>query len=167
MNKIFLLTGSNIEPQHSFLRRAKIEIGKRVGHILKSSEIYKSAPWGFEAKTSFLNQVLLVHSGFEAEEVLDIILEIEKEMGRERFGTTYTSRNIDIDILYFGDEVYENEILQVPHPRLHLRRFTLIPLVEIAPKYIHPKCGMSNKKLLEECPDHSIVNKFKEGIVEV
>lgn len=161
MKNVFLLVGSNIEPRLTFLERAEKEIGKKVGVVLKTSEIYESAPWGFEDKTSFLNQVLLVNSELTAEEILKTILEIEMEMGRIRRSTSYASRNIDIDILYFGEEIYEQEFLKVPHPRLHLRRFTLIPLAEIAPMFIHPKFSLSNHELLNNCEDHSIVNKFK------
>lgn len=161
LKNIFLLTGSNIEPRLSFLEEAESEIGRKVGSVLKKSEIYESAPWGFEAKTSFLNRVLLINSELVVTEILKAILEIEKEMGRVRRSDSYASRNIDIDILYFGEAILEQEFLQIPHPRLHLRRFTLIPLTEIAPTFIHPKFSLSNQELLDCCEDHSIVNKFK------
>lgn len=163
LKNIFILTGSNIEPRLSFLEKAEIDIGKKVGVIVKKSEVYESEPWGFEDDVPFLNQVLQVNSEFAVGKVLSIILEIEKEMGRVRKESSYTSRNIDIDILYFGDKIIEKELLQVPHPRMHLRRFTLVPLVEIAPKFLHPTFGLSNQVLLEKCEDHSLVHKFKVG----
>lgn len=167
MKNIFLLVGSNIEPRLSFLERAENEVGKKVGVVIKASKIYESEPWGFEDKTSFLNQVLQVNSELTAEEILKKVLEIEMEMGRVRRSDSYASRNIDIDILYFGDYIFEQEFLQIPHPRLHLRRFTLTPLAEIAPLFIHPKLTLSNQELLDMCEDQSIVNKFKLGKIEV
>lgn len=147
------------------LDKAANAISNRIGEVVKYSGVYESAPWGFVDDTSFLNQVLLVESELEAKEILGIILELENELGRVRMeGNAYVSRKIDIDILYFGEQIFQEEVLQVPHPRLHLRRFTLVPLAEIAPSYVHPKLNKSNKELLDGCEDHSIVNKFKTGI---
>jgi 2-amino-4-hydroxy-6-hydroxymethyldihydropteridine diphosphokinase len=147
------LTGSNIEPRLTHLRKAKSEIRNRLGELKMTSSIYESEPWGFETDDAFLNQVVAVDSAEPSEEVLKIILGIESEMGRTRRGNGYSSRIIDIDILYFGDDNVKQENLVLPHPRMHLRRFTLEPLVEIAPGFVHPILKKTNRELLNECND--------------
>lgn len=96
------------------------------------------------------------------ESVLDRIQDIEESMGRQRKSGGYASRTIDIDILYFGNQVIQSERLVIPHPRLHERRFTLIPLVEIAEQLIHPVFGKDQKSLLEACGDAGEVWKYHE-----
>jgi 2-amino-4-hydroxy-6-hydroxymethyldihydropteridine diphosphokinase len=161
VNKAYLLLGSNIEPRTEYIEKAEMNIIRAVGKIIRKSEVYESGPWGFEAETLFLNRVLEVSTNLSPEMVLQNILAIEQEMGRERSPGTYTSRNIDIDILYFNNQVVENKFLSIPHPRLHQRRFTLLPLSEIAPGYIHPVLKMSNNELLDKCEDRSTVLKYK------
>jgi 2-amino-4-hydroxy-6-hydroxymethyldihydropteridine diphosphokinase len=92
--------------------------------------------------------------------MLEVILDIEKELGRERQYEGYSSRTIDIDILYYNENIFNLDHLVIPHPRLHKRRFTLMPLNEIASDYMHPIINRSNKELLENCEDVSEVNKF-------
>jgi 2-amino-4-hydroxy-6-hydroxymethyldihydropteridine diphosphokinase len=158
---IYLLTGSNIEPRLENVNRAEVLIARHIGSIIRKSSIYQSPPWGFDAETFFLNQVICVSTHLTATEVLESILKIEKMMGRERSGKSYTSRNIDIDLLYYGQETLETSSLVIPHPRLHERRFTLQPLVEIAEDFIHPVLGKSNLELLRSCPDRSMLTLFK------
>lgn len=153
MKRIYFLTGSNIEPRLTHLRKAENEICNRLGELKMTSSIYESESWGFEADDAFLNQVVVVDSVESPEEVLKIILNIEIEMGRTRRSNGYSSRIIDIDILYFGDDKVDQENLVIPHPRMHLRRFTLEPLVELAPGFIHPSLNKTNKELLNECDD--------------
>jgi len=167
LKNTYLLLGSNIEPRISFLKKAEQEIQNRIGELIKTSSVYETAPWGFKNVTSFLNKVLLISTELEAEAVLEIIHQIEEEMGRVRSGNSYSSRTIDIDILYFGLDVFTSNTLQIPHPRLHLRKFTLLPLVEVAPDYQHPKFHLKNKELLQKCTDQLEVKLFKNQGVEV
>lgn len=160
LKTVFLLTGSNIEPRDNYLKKAMELIGKRVGGIVKKSSIYESEPWGFDDDIPFLNQVLKVNADLPALTVLERILVIENEMGRSRKGKTYISRKIDIDILYYSDEVINHDKLIVPHPRLNMRRFTLLPLIEIAPELIHPVLQQTNQDLLLQCDDNSKVWKY-------
>ncbi len=159
--EIYLLTGSNIEPRLLFLNEASKLINLEVGRIMGESSVYESAPWGFDAETPFLNQVLCVKTILSADEVLQRILMIEKELGRKRRGNEYISRKIDIDILYYEDDVIETEDLNIPHPRMHLRKFTMLPLAEIAGGFIHPKFKKSNQDLLKTCQDNSSVSMIK------
>lgn len=164
--KVYILTGSNIEPRVKFLMDAKREIEMKVGGVTRSSQIYESEAWGFESDDCFLNQVLVVETKETPEKVLSSLLEIEKKLGRSRIGNAYQSRTIDIDILYYDNVVSESADLIIPHPRLHQRNFTLLPLVEIASDFIHPKLKLSNLELVKKNTDKTKVWKY-EGLDEV
>lgn len=151
--EVYLLTGSNIEPRNSYLMIASEKICDRIGELVGQSQIYESDPWGFDAEMAFLNQVLLIQTELSAENVLIEIMEIEKSMGRKRIDENYSSRTIDIDILYFDREVIHQDNLIIPHPRLHKRRFTLLPLVDIDKNFKHPVFQLTNNELLEMCED--------------
>ena len=153
IKKIFLLTGSNLGDSVSNLEMAAKAISEEVGGIIRKSAIYKSESWGYESNRKFFNQCLEVESEFSAHEILDRILKIEKKMGRVRKGNNYSDRIIDIDILFFGGDIIEDAMLSIPHPRLHLRRFALFPMNEIAPNFIHPLIKKSIRILLDECGD--------------
>jgi len=159
--EVYLLTGSNIKPRISFLHDARLEIGNRIGDIVDQSSVYESIPWGFESNTDFLNQVLMVRSTLSACEILSEILRIEKKLGRIRVDHSYSSRTIDIDILYFGSEIIKSNDLIIPHPRLHERKFTLLPLAEVAGNFRHPVLHLTNKELLEQSRDIEEVWIFK------
>lgn len=157
---VFVLLGGNIEPREEYISKAKHELS-RLGVIVNSSSIYETEAWGFEAENSFLNLVLLMETTLDAELFLKGALEIELELGRERSNSrNYSSRTIDIDMLYFDSEIIESENLIIPHPRIHLRRFTLVPLVEIAPDFIHPGLEKTNAELLKLCTDKTEVLEF-------
>ncbi len=138
-NNIFILLGSNLGDRQALLSLARQAIQAQCGKILKLSHLYETAPWGgFESDNWFLNQVIEIESVMDANQLLYSLLEIEKNLGRIRTSMQYSSRNIDIDLLYFGDEMINSAQLKVPHPRLHLRKFTLLPLCEIAANFMHP-----------------------------
>lgn len=152
MNKVYLLLGANIGNPNKQLEDAKIEIEDRIGEITLQSKIYESEAWGVENQPVFLNQVILLETELSANKVLNEILKIEILLGRIR-GQRWGSRIIDIDILYYNEDIIHTEDLQVPHPYIQERNFTLIPLVEIAEDYLHPIFKKSNKELLEESTD--------------
>ena len=152
MNIVYLLLGANIGNPNKQLDDAKIEIEDRIGKITSSSSIYESEAWGVENQPVFLNQVIQVETELSANKVLNDILKIELLLGRIR-GQRWGSRIIDIDILYYNSDIIHSDELQVPHPYIQERNFTLIPLVEIAADYIHPIFKKSNKELLEESTD--------------
>lgn len=139
------------------LQAAQQLINDRVGAVMRCSNRYETKPWGFEAETPFFNQALEVSTDLTAEEVLHTVQQIENELGRNRAaeqiekaatGARYTSRPIDIDILFFGSEVIESEELTVPHPHLAEREFALVPLNEIMRSFRHPLTGQSVGELL-------------------
>lgn len=152
MNKVYLLLGANIGNPNKQLEDAKVEIEDRIGEITLQSKIYESEAWGVENQPVFLNQVILLETELSANKVLNEILKIEILLGRIR-GQRWGSRIIDIDILYYNEDIIHTEDLQVPHPYIQERNFTLIPLVEIAENYLHPIFKKSNKELLEESTD--------------
>lgn len=155
--KAFLLTGSNIEPRAKYLALAANAIEEQVGRIIDRSSIYESKPWGFEADMAFLNQVLVVETKHAPAEILKKIHSIEIHFGRTREGMVYISRTIDIDILYFENEIIDTAELVIPHPRLHERRFTLLPLVDVAGDFIHPVLKETNNELLNKLIDQDPV----------
>lgn len=157
--RVFLLTGSNIEPRAKYLALANKEIELSIGKIVKRSSIYESEPLGFKAETDFLNQVLVVMAKLTPIEILQELHFIEKQLGRLRKGKVYVSRSIDIDILYVENEIIETAELSVPHPRLHERKFTLLPLAEVAGDFIHPVLKKTNEELLQKVNDQSRVWK--------
>lgn len=162
MHKITILLGSNQGNRKDLILRAMQLLETKLGKCQKVSYIYESEAWGFEAETAFLNQVLVFESSLNPQEILQIGLDIEKKLGRIRNTEGYKSRTMDIDLLFYDNNVIEEADLQIPHPRLHLRRFTLEPLVEIIPDFIHPKLKKTMRKLLEVCPDNLIPNKLEE-----
>ena len=160
---VFLLLGSNIEPRYNYIKKAEEKIAKDIGKILQSSNIYESEAIGFKADTSFLNKVIFIETKFTALNILNNIHIIENRLGRVRNSLGYTSRTLDIDILYFNDDIINSGLLTVPHPRLHERRFTLLPLKEIAPDFTNPALKITNKKLFEICSDNSDVKIYNIG----
>jgi len=157
---VFLLLGSNLSDRVLMLAQAKDFIRISIGEITSESLIYESPSWGFESENSFLNQTLIVDTQLKSDEILAKIKLIEKEMGRIKISENYESRTIDIDILFYNDEIIELPELIIPHPQLHKRRFTLVPLVEIAPGFIHPVFKKSINDLLHECDDNSEVSVY-------
>ena len=159
MNRTYLLIGGNVGNRQENLSRATTMIESKVGKILRASSLYETAAWGVTDQPSFLNQVLLVETKLDPEQVLDAILSIETEMGRKRT-EKFGPRTIDVDILFFNDLIMHKNALTIPHPQLHLRRFTLEPLNEIAPKFIHPIFKKSISELLQQSADPLVVKKF-------
>ncbi len=159
MNKVVLLLGSNLGERWINIEKASNEIEQDLGKIIQRSSIYETAPWGNVDQEAFLNGIVLVNSALNAEQMMERILSIETKMGRVRT-KKWEPRMIDIDILFFNDEIISTENLVVPHPSLHLRKFTLVPLAEILPGYVHPVLKKSIANLLEEIKDSLEVKKY-------
>lgn len=159
-NEVYLLTGGNSGDRFKLLEQAKSDISEKIGKIKNESSIYETAPWGFKAEQNFLNQVVEVSTKLTPQKVLEFCLEIENELGRERKSGHYESRTMDIDILFYNDEIINEPGLIIPHPKLHLRRFTLVPLTETEPDFVHPVLKKTLAVLLENCNDNSKVQKL-------
>lgn len=160
MHKVFLGIGGNIGNKHDNFREVIKIIKKELGEIIKSSSIYESPPWGFEASENFWNQVLIIETEYSPEMLLKKIIEIEGKFGRKRETGKYDSREMDIDILYYDDIFMETENLVIPHPKIFLRKFVLVPLNEIAPDFKHPLRRFTSTQLLENCKDESVILKL-------
>ena len=158
MNKAYLLIGGNIGDRLANIKEAIQLLNEAAGTIVQSSAIYETAPWGNTQQAPFLNQALVLSTSHDAATLLRILLSIETKMGRIR-NIPLGPRTMDIDIIYFNNEIIETNQLTIPHPQLHKRNFVLIPLVEIAPNYLHPILNKTNSVLLSECKDESLVHK--------
>ena len=159
METCHVLFGSNMGDKEKIFAEACRYINNRCGSISDVSSSFESEPWGFEADEWFLNRLIVVETELEPEAMLRELLAIEAELGRVRHPEAigYASRTADLDILYFGQRVIVTPSLTVPHPRLHLRRFALLPLCDVAPKLVHPVFRATQEELLLRCPDDSIV----------
>jgi len=123
--------------RQAFLRKATELIGKRIAPVITASSTYETQSWGKTDEPDYLNQVLFLKTNMEPRKILDEILNIEKDLGRIR-EIKWGSRVIDIDILFYGSAIIHEPGLNIPHPELHRRMFTLIPLNEVAPDLVHP-----------------------------
>ena len=159
MESCYVLFGSNMGDKENIFAEACLLINNRCGAITAVSSSYESEPWGFEASEWFLNRLIVVDTDLNPEAMLRELLAIEAELGRVRHPEKegYTSRTADLDILYFCQRVIVTPTLTVPHPRLHLRRFALMPLCEVAPELMHPVFQVTQRELLHRCTDQSIV----------
>jgi len=151
-HKTFLLLGSNLGDRAEILLKARKEISSSVGAIVNESSIYETLAWGIEDQPAFLNQVLLVETMLRPQKLLIAINKIEQDLGRIRH-QKWSERLIDIDILYYEDQVIDEEHLIIPHAEIVNRRFTLVPLVEIAADFVHPGLGKTQEELLRICGD--------------
>jgi len=141
------------------LSNAIEQIENKIGPLLLQSNLYATAAWGNTSQPDFLNQVIEVATQLDATETLKEILSIEKNMGRIRT-VKNAPRIIDIDILFFNNEIINRIDLIVPHPEIQNRRFVLIPLNEIVPQMIHPVLNKTIDQLLSFCPDQLAVKKI-------
>jgi 2-amino-4-hydroxy-6-hydroxymethyldihydropteridine diphosphokinase len=157
MKQVYLGLGTNLGNREENLKQAIEKIREFIGPVVRISSVYETEPWGFISENKFLNMVAETETDLKPSGLLGRLLMIESMLGRLREGKEYKSRTIDIDILLFGMRVTNNEDLKIPHPRMHERRFILVPLCEIAPDLIHPVLNKDIKTLLKECKDCSAV----------
>lgn len=164
MNEAYLCLGGNIGDRENALKQALIKISEETGKIDVKSAIYETQAWGVDNQQAYLNQCVKITTDLSPENLIKTLLSIEKSLGRERnFDHTYEPRTLDIDILFYNNLITEQEHLVIPHPRLQLRKFVLIPLNEIASNYLHPSLNKTIFSILKECEDTSEVKPFKTG----
>jgi len=162
MNTVVLLLGGNLGDTKLYFQQAIEFISERIGSTHVKSGLYESKAWGFDSEDLFLNQVITCKTNLNPISVLEKCLDIEKYLGRKRHKSLgYESRLIDIDILFYNNEEIHSERLDIPHPRLHERNFTLCPLCEIMPEFIHPVLQKRIDILLKECLDKLEVRRVE------
>jgi len=157
--RAYIGLGSNLGERSANLARARLLLVRAGVRLVERSSIYRTEPVGEVEQGDFLNQVVGCRWDDTPESLLDICLEVERTMGRVR-SVPGGPRRIDLDLLLCGDLRMAGPRLELPHPRLHLRRFVLEPLAEVAPRVRHPVLGMSAAAMLAACPDRSRVERL-------
>jgi 2-amino-4-hydroxy-6-hydroxymethyldihydropteridine diphosphokinase len=152
MAKVYLLLGSNEGNRIEWLNKAMAELEQTVGKRIAKSALYETAAWGKEDQPDFLNMALCIETVLSPDELLQANQTIEQHMGRQRT-VHWGQRTLDIDILFYGNEVVHLPTLEIPHPRIQDRRFALVPLNEIASGFSHPVLNKTISELLQACPD--------------
>ncbi len=160
MNHFVLSLGSNIGDRNAYFREAKTRISEEIGFLTRQSSVYETAAWGNEKQDAFHNQVLEGETLLRPEELLTAILQIEAGMGRKR-RVKWGPRIIDIDILFYNNEIITGDQLSIPHPMFHMRRFMMVPLAEMMPDFVDPRSGRKIRELLEELTDKLEVKKLE------
>lgn len=159
MSKVYFSIGSNKGNRSQLINEAIDKIDIYIGRVELKSSIYETQSWGFKSN-NFYNVCLLIESSLSVESIFNKILKIEKDMGRLKSGNKYSDRCIDIDILFVENIIVNSKNLIIPHPRLHLRKFVLTPMLDIAPDLIHPILNKSIKQLELECDDNDQPKKI-------
>ena len=149
---VFIGLGSNIEPRQDYINQSIASIAKK-HQVLQVANCIETEPWGFEAETLFLNTVIEIATEYTPRELMLHLQEIEKMLGRthKSINKIYSSRTVDLDLLYFGRESLISPDLIIPHPELYQRTFVLEPLCEIAPEFIDPLRLQTVRSLYEAC----------------
>jgi 2-amino-4-hydroxy-6-hydroxymethyldihydropteridine diphosphokinase len=153
MVRAYLGLGTNLGNRKENLAIARENLEESCASIKKVSPVYLSAPMGFSSNNDFYNQVVEISTEADAFDLLDHIQEIEIRMGRTRSGRGYSDRIIDIDILFYENEIISSKPLIIPHPLLHKRMFVLQPMADIAPAFVHPVFNKSITELIKDCND--------------
>lgn len=159
LEKIYLLTGSNLGNREQQLMQAVQMLNENTGEVTAQSSFYETEAWGLTDQPDFLNQALELITLLSPQQLIESILKIEKEMGRIR-NEKWTARLIDIDMIFYGSRIIKAETLTIPHPFMHERNFVLVPLMEIAADFIHPVFKLSVRELYERCEDRLTVKTF-------
>ena len=164
MSKIYLSIGSNKGNRYSQIKEALKLIREDLGEIISISKIYETKSWGFESE-KFLNLCIAIKSELSPDKLLFSINSIEKKIGRKRDSKKVNAREMDIDIIFYSNKTVNQKELIIPHPKLQLRNFVLVPLSEIASDFVHPILLKSVKELLECSNDDDIPIKTSLSII--
>lgn len=162
MNVAFLSLGGNLGRRLENIQNAITALKTTGIKIVKESQVYETEAWGSSSDKKFLNQVIQIRTTLDAPQLLKKLLFIEKNLGRLRNDDRNSDRTIDIDILFFNDQIIDRKHLHVPHPRLPLRKFVLVPLNEIAAQLKHPILNQTIGQLLHSCTDSLLVKVYKK-----
>lgn len=153
MNTVYFLIGGNLGSKYANMQKAAQHLKNEIGDVVALSSVYKTAAWGNHDQPDFYNRVLIIKTEFSPEQLMEKILAIEEKMGRIRTEKN-AARLIDIDILFFNNEVINKNDLVIPHKEISNRRFVLIPLNELSPELRHPVLHKTISELLATCRDN-------------
>lgn len=159
IQELVVLLGGNLSDRLKTISDARDLLTRKLGPIAGFSSVYASEAWGKKDQPDFFNQVVVFETSLDPHRILEITTKVELDIGRVRH-EKWAERLIDIDILFYGNEVVKDDDLVIPHPHIQVRRFTLEPLVEIMPQYIHPVKGVTMRELLANCDDPGWVEKL-------
>ena len=160
---VYLSLGSNLGDRLGYVQQAASIIGTTKDiQIVTASSFYETEPWHFKTDNWFVNAVIIISTSYYPEELLKLCLRVESQLGRNRQEESgYNDRTIDIDILFYDDKIideHENGIdLTIPHPHVHERAFVLVPLLEVAPAYVHPVLKKSISDIYDDIDDPEAV----------
>ena len=160
MNTTYLELGSNKGNRVLNISKAFLFINLELGETTNHSAIYETEPWGFKSKEKFINIAVELKTNFQPHDLLNKIKKFEKKLGRRKYSDRYESREIDIDILFFNNDIIKDNDLIIPHPRLHKRKFVLETLFDMIPDYIHPVLNKDIQQLYAECNDDGNVEVY-------
>jgi 2-amino-4-hydroxy-6-hydroxymethyldihydropteridine diphosphokinase len=162
MHQVFLSIGGNLGNKRANFDKVYTHIQNELGCIVLRSSVYETAPWGFDSEDPFWNQILVIETHLNPSEIIERIAKIDAVFGRKRISEGYSSREMDVDILYYDSEIINAENLTIPHPMLYKRLFVLVPLAEIAPDFVHPVLKLTSIEMLNNCQDNSEIRKLSE-----
>jgi 2-amino-4-hydroxy-6-hydroxymethyldihydropteridine diphosphokinase len=160
MTTVYLSLGSNMGDRAENIARAIAALGQHGVRVMQESSLYETEPLEIKEQPWFLNSAIVAETELSPERLMEVLLEIEREMGRER-RVPKGPRLIDMDILLYGSEVVRAAGLEIPHPRMAERKFVLVPLAEIAEEVNHPVSMMAIAEMLEATADQSEVRKWR------
>ena len=163
MNIVYLLLGTNEGDRLNWLKFAIEQLEEHCGNTTAQSRIYETAAWGIEDQPSFLNMAVKLETDLSPLDLLQQTNEIEQKAGRQRT-VKWGQRTLDIDLLFYNNEVIDEPVLRVPHPEIENRRFALAPLNEIAALYLHPISQKTVAEMLKNCPDKLSAKIFSESL---
>jgi 2-amino-4-hydroxy-6-hydroxymethyldihydropteridine diphosphokinase len=163
MSKVFLLLGGNLGNRKANLEKTVCLIKQKIGDIIKYSSVYETEPWGFNDNLLFLNQVVYIETKLSPYSLISELQKIESSLGRKRSEKQWTSRVIDIDILFYDNIIINKKELKIPHPLIDKRRFVLVPLAEISENFVHPVKNKTIKELLYICNDKLKVERYNSA----
>jgi 2-amino-4-hydroxy-6-hydroxymethyldihydropteridine diphosphokinase len=156
--QVFIALGSNLGDRKEYLRSGLHGLADRHVKISRTASLYSTAPRDVIEQPWFLNTAIEADTRLGPEDLLAACLQVEKDNDRiQDISTSRGPRTLDIDIIFYETQIIRTPVLAIPHPRFALRRFVLVPLVEIAPNFVDPVSGRSVKELLEQCPDEGTV----------
>lgn len=165
MKEVGIGMGSNLGNRLEILKQAVASLKELSGEDFRISSVYESEAWGYDSLNSYYNMVLVFRTYLSADDLLESLLEIEQRLGRVRVDKSYSDRSIDLDLLFYGDLIRNDEHLILPHPRMVLRRFVLEPLQEIHSSWRHPQTGLMISTIISACEDSPIV-KLRHSVSE-